>query len=36
MNNKTCTICNIGKNINNFYKKYTECIECNRARGIKR
>ena len=36
MNTKTCTICNIEKDINNFYKKYTECIECNRARGLKR
>ena len=31
-----CTICNIEKDINNFYKKYTECIDCNRARGLKR
>ena len=36
MNTKTCTICNIEKHINNFYKKYTECIDCNRARGLKR
>ena len=36
MNTKTCTICNNEKHINNFYKKYTECIECNRARGLKR
>ena len=36
MNTKTCTICNIEKGINNFYKKYTECINCNRARGLKR
>ena len=36
MNTKTCTICNIEKDINNFYKKYTECIDCNRARGLKR
>ena len=36
MNTKTCTICNIEKHINDFYKKYTECIECNRARGLKR
>ena len=36
MNTKTCTICNIEKDINDFYKKYTECIECNRARGLKR
>ena len=31
-----CTICNIEKDINNFYKKYTECIDCNRAGGLKR
>ena len=36
MNTKTCTICNTGKDTNNFYKKYTECIDCNRARGVKR
>ena len=36
MNTKTCTICNKEKDINNFYKKYTECIDCNRARGLKR
>ena len=36
MNTKTCTICNNEKHINYFYKKYTECIECNRARGLKR
>ena len=31
-----CNICNIEKHINNFYKKNTECIDCNRARGLKR
>ena len=36
MDTKRCTICNIEKDINNFYKKYTECIDCNRARGLKR
>ena len=36
MDTKICTICNIEKDINNFYKKYTECIDCNRARGLKR
>ena len=29
-------MCNIEKDINNFYKKYTDCIDCNRARGLKR
>ena len=36
MNTKICTICTTEKDINNFYKKYTECIDCNRARGLKR
>ena len=36
MDTKICTICNIEKHINNFYKKYTECIQCNRSRGLKR
>ena len=36
MDTKMCTICNIEKDTNNFYKEYTECIDCNRARGLKR
>ena len=36
MDTKTCTICNFEKDINNFYKKYSECRDCNRARGLKR
>ena len=36
MNTKMCTICNIEKNINNFYKKDSECRDCNRTRGLKR
>ena len=36
MDTKMCTICNIEKDINNFYKKYSECIDCNRTRGLKR
>ena len=36
MDTKICTICNNEKDINNFYKKYSECIDCNRARGLKR
>ena len=36
MNTKMCTVCNIHKDINNFYKKYSECIDCNRAIGLKR
>ena len=36
MDTKTCTMCNIEKHIINFYKKYTECKDCNRARGLER
>ena len=36
MERKTCTMCNIEKHINNFYKKYSECRNCNGARGLKR
>ena len=36
MNTKVRTICNIEKDINNFYKKYSECIDCNRTRGLNR
>ena len=35
MNTKMCTICNIEKDINNFYKKYSEWRDCNRTRGLK-
>ena len=31
-----CTICNIEKDTNNFYRKYSECRECDHARGLKR
>ena len=36
MDTKTCSLCNIEKYINNFYKKYSECRDCNRATGLKR
>ena len=36
MDTKICSMCNIEKHINNFYKKYSECRACNRARGLKR
>ena len=36
MDTKTCTMCNIEKHINNFHKRYTECKDCNRTRGLKR
>ena len=35
MDTKTCTMCNIEKQIKNFYKNYTECKNCNRARCLK-
>ena len=36
MDTKLCTICNNEKDSNNFLKKYTESIDCNRARRLKR
>ena len=36
MDNKTCTVCKIEKQINNFYKKYSESKACNIKRGVKR
>ena len=36
MDTKMCTICKIEKHTNNFYIKYSECTDCNRARGLKR
>ena len=36
MNTKICSMCIIEKHIKNFYKKYSECRDCNRARGLKR
>ena len=36
MENKTCTVCNIEKQINNFYKRYPECKDWNFKRGVKR
>ena len=36
MDTKICTISNIEKDINNLYKKYSECRDCNRTRGLKR
>ena len=36
MESKTCTICKIERHINNFYKQYSECRDCNRTRGLKR
>ena len=36
MDTKMCIMCKIEKHINNFYKKYSECRDCNLARGLKR
>ena len=36
MEGKTCTMYNMEKHINNFYKRYSECKDCNRTRGLKR
>ena len=36
MEGKTCTMCNMEKHIDNFYKTYSECKDCNRTRGLKR
>ena len=36
METKTCTVCNIEKHINNFYKRFSECQDCNIKRGVKR
>ena len=42
MNTKTCSMCNIEKHINNFYKiflqhikKFSECRDCKHARRLK-
>ena len=34
MYTKTCSMCTIEKHINNFYKNYSECKGCNRAREL--
>ena len=36
MESKICTQCNFEKHINNVYKKYSECKDCNIKRGVKR
>ena len=35
MESEICTQCNFEKHINNFYKKYSECQDCNTKRGVK-
>ena len=36
METKICTMCNIEKDINNFYNKYSDFRDCNRTRELKR
>ena len=36
MASKICTQCKIEKHINNLYKNYSECKDCNIKRGVKR
>ena len=36
MDIKICTVCNIEKQIDNFYKKNSECKACNIKRGVNR
>ena len=36
MENKTCTICNLEKHINTFYKEDSGCEYCNSKRGLSR
>ena len=36
METKTSSMCNIEKDVNNFYKTYSERKDCNHSRGLKR
>ena len=36
MDIKTCSMCNNEKQIKNFYKRFSECKDCNRTTGLKR
>ena len=36
MKSEICPQCNIEKHINNFYRKFSECKNCNIKRGVKR
>ena len=36
MDSKICVICNTEKSIDNFYKKYRKCTQCNIKRSLKR
>ena len=35
MENRICTLCEIEKQINNFYERYSECKDCIIKRGVK-
>ena len=35
MKSKICTQCKVEKLINNFYKKDSECKDCNSKRGLR-
>ena len=34
MDNNTCSMCNIEKHVNNFYKRYADYKDCSRTRGL--
>ena len=36
MDSKICVVCNVEKNIDDFYNKYRECKRCNIQRSTKR
>ena len=36
MDTRNCSMCNIEKHINKFYKNYSECKDCNRGRELER
>ena len=36
MDTETCSMCNKEKHYNNTYKRYSECRNWNRTRGLKR
>ena len=39
METRTCSLCKIEKiekHINNFYKKFSDCKDCNRTKWLKR
>ena len=34
MNTKACSMSNIEKHVNNFYKRYADCKDCSRTKGL--